>query len=103
MTKKPIRQLDGMYYIKTKAWPELFGSRQSVYKGFAYKTAGGLTRKDLLQNKLGRIVSVKKHKTASAERRLEKYGYYAKSGRFGYVKRKTQKKRTFKNFVPDEM
>ena len=103
MTKKPIRQLNGMYYIKNKAWPELFGSRQSVYKGFAYKTAGGLTRKDLFFNKNGRIVSAKKHQSASAERRLEKYGYYAKSGRFGYVKRKTQKKRTFKNFVPDEM
>jgi hypothetical protein len=46
MTKKPIRQLDGFYEIKGKKWPELFGSRQSVYKGFAYKTAGGLTRKD---------------------------------------------------------
>ena len=102
MTKKPIRQLDGYYYIKNKAWSELFGSRQSVYKGFAYKTAGGLTRKDLLQNKLGRIVSVKKHKSASAERRLEKYGYTARKGKFGYV-RKTQKKRASKKFVPDEM
>lgn len=102
MTKKPIRQLDGKYYIKNKAWPELFGSRQSVYKGFSYKTAGGLTRKDLMMNRHGRIISVKKHKTASAERRLEKYGYFAKKGRFGYV-RKTQKKHTSKNFVPDDM
>ncbi len=42
-------------------------------------------------NKNGRIVSAKKHKTATAEKRLEKYGYFARKGRFGYV-RKTQKK-----------
>ncbi len=91
MTKKPIRQLDGYYVIKGKKWKELFGSRESVYGGFAYKTAGNLTKKDLFFNKNGRIVSAKKHKTASIERRLEKYGYFARKGRFGYV-RKTQKK-----------
>lgn len=93
MTKKPIRQLDGYYVVKGKKWKELFGSRESVYNGFAYKTAGNLTKKDLFFNKNGRIVSAKKHKTASAERRLEKYGFYALKGKFGYV-RKTQKKRT---------
>ncbi len=102
MTKKPIRQLDGYYYIKGKRWPELFGSREQVFNQTAYKTPGGLTRADLIQNKWGRIVSAKKHKTASAERRLEKHGYSARKGKFGYV-RKTQKKRNFKNFVPDEM
>ena len=102
MTKKPIRQLDGMYVVKGRKWKELFGSREQVYNGTSYKTAGNLTKKDLFFNKNGRIVSAKKHKTATAEKRLEKYGFYAKSGRFGYV-RKTQKKRAFKNFVPDEM
>lgn len=102
MTKKPIRQLDGFYEIKGKKWKELFGSREQVYNGTSYKTAGSLTRADLMMNKNGRIVSVKKHKTASAERRLEKHGFYARKGKFGYV-RKTQKKRTSKNFVPDEM
>ena len=102
MTKKPIRQLDNYYHIKGKKWKELFGSREQVYNGTSYKTAGNLTKKDLFFNKNGRIVSAKKHKTASAERRLEKYGFYALKGKFGYV-RKTQKKRTFKNFVPDEM
>ena len=93
MTKKPIRQLDGYYYVKNKRWKELFGSRQQVYNGTSFKTEGGLTRADLMMNRHGRIVSVKKHKTASAERRLEKYGYTARKGKFGYV-RKTQKKRT---------
>ena len=103
MTKKPIRQLDGFYVVKGKKWKELFGSREQVYNGTAFKTAGNLTKKDLFFNKNGRIVSAKKHQSASAEKRLEKYGYSARRGRFGYVKRKTQKKRTFKNFVPDEM
>jgi hypothetical protein len=98
MTKKPIRQLDGYYYIGGRRWKELFGSREQVYNETAYKTAGNLTKKDLFFNKNGRIVSAKKHKTASAERRLEKYGYSARKGRFGYV-RKTQKKR---NFSPDD-
>jgi hypothetical protein len=65
-------------------------------------TPGGLTKKDLFFNKNGRIVSAKKHKTASIERRLEKHGYFARKGRFGYV-RKTQKKRALKNFVPNDM
>ena len=95
--------MDNYYHIKGRKWKELFGSRESVYNGFAYKTAGNLTKKDLFFNKNGRIVSAKKHKTATAEKRLEKYGFYALKGKFGYVKRKTQKKRTFKNFVPDEM
>jgi hypothetical protein len=102
MTKKPIRQLDNYYHINGKKWKELFGSRESVFNGNSYKTPGGLTRADLIQNKWGRIVSAKKHKTATVEKRLEKYGYSARKGRFGYV-RKTQKKRAFKNFVPDEM
>ena len=38
-------------------------------------------------NKWDRIVSAKKHKTAKKEKRLEKYGYFAKKGKFGYVRR----------------
>ena len=36
------------------------GSRLKVWNGTAEKTPGGLTRKDLKQNKYGRIVSVKR-------------------------------------------
>jgi hypothetical protein len=36
------------------------GSRRKVWNGTAEKTPGGLTRKDLKQNKYGRIVSVKR-------------------------------------------
>jgi hypothetical protein len=38
-----------------------------------------------------RIVSAVKFKTAKKEMRLQKYGYHAKKGKFGYVK-KTAKK-----------
>ena len=45
-------------------------------------------------NKNGRIVSRKKHETAKKEKRLEKYGYFAKKGKFGYVKMTSQKGRS---------
>lgn len=37
------------------------GSRRQVFNGFAEHTSGGLTMKDLMRNKYGRIVSRKKH------------------------------------------
>jgi len=39
-----------------------------------------------LMNKWGHIVSAKKHATAKKEKRLEKHGYFAEKGKFGYVK-----------------
>jgi hypothetical protein len=46
-------------------------------------------------NKWGRIVSAKKHATAKKEKRLEKHGFFAQKGKFGYVK-KTAKKQSRK-------
>lgn len=94
--KKPVRQLDGFYHVKGKKWPELFGSRIQVMNGTAFKTTGGLNKSDLLMNRWGRIVSVKKHRTAKVEKRLEKHGFFAKKGEFGYVK-KTPKNKTMKS------
>ena len=94
--KKPVRQLDGFYHVDGKKWPELFGTRIQVTNGTAYKTTGGLTKKDLLMNRWGRIVSAKKYVTAKKERRLEKSGYFAKKGKFGYVKRTARKSRSKK-------
>ena len=91
--KRPVRGDNGMYMVKGKNYPELFGSRQQVFNGTAYKTEGNLTKSDLMMNKWGRIVSVKKYKTAKKEKRLEKAGYYAEKGKFGYVKRDTKKNR----------
>ena len=91
--KRPHRNDDGTYHIQGKKYKELFGSRHQVWNKTAYKTTGNLTRKHLLMNKWGRIVSNKKHFTAKREKRLEKYGYYAKKGKFGYVTKMNTKKR----------
>jgi hypothetical protein len=77
----------GKYLINGKTYDMLVGSRASVYHGTAYKTTGELVKKDLVQNKNGRIVSVKKHTTAKRERRLEKAGYFTRKGKFGFVKK----------------
>ena len=69
-------KVDGVYNIKGKKFSKLIGSRAEVYHGTAFKTAGGLEKKDIMMNKNGRIVSVKKHKTAKKEKRLEKHGYF---------------------------
>ena len=90
--KRPSRSEDGTYHINGKKYNELFGSRQQVWNGTAFKTAGELTKKALMMNKWGRIVSSKKHKTAKKEKRLQKYGYFAEKGKFGYVKKNGTKK-----------
>jgi hypothetical protein len=75
-----------MYSINGKQFKELFGSRQQVMNGTAYKTAGELTKSHLMMNKWGRIVSRKKHATAKKEKRLLKHGFTAKKGKFGVIK-----------------
>lgn len=80
---------DGKEYMsKTGTRRQVFGT--SAHKPSAYMTSGGLTKKDLVLSH-GRIVSKKKHLTAKKEKRLEKHGYFAKKGKFGFVKRKTRK------------
>jgi len=91
--KRPVRNESGKYVIDGKAYKELFGSRIQVHNGTAYKTSGGLVKSDLMMNKWHRIVSAKKHKTAKKEKRLEEAGYFAKKGKFGYVKKETRKNR----------
>ena len=93
--KRPHRsEKDHMYHISGKKYPELFGSRTQVMNGSAYKTSGNLTKSELMMNKWGRIVSAKKHRTAKKERRLQKYGFFAKKGKFGYVKKSVKKRGT---------
>ena len=70
-----------------------FGSRAEVFHGTAKKTSGGLIKKDLIRNKRGAIVSKKKYLTAKKEKRLEKHGYFAKKGKFGYVKKAVTEKK----------
>ena len=90
--KRPVRAEDGTYTVKGKKYKELFGSREQVHNGTAYKTKSGLTKDDILMNKWGRLVSAKKHETAKKEMRLEKHGYSAKKGKFGYVKKSKTRK-----------
>lgn len=91
--KRPVRDpVKGTYTIKGVEYKELFGSREQVMNGTAYKTSGELTKDDLVVNKHGRIVSKVKYETSKKERRLEKYGYFAKKGKFGYVKKGTKRK-----------
>jgi len=89
--KRISKHSDGKYHIKGRVYDMLEGSRAQVWHETAFRTSGGLRRDDLKMNKHGRIVSMLKHKTAKKEKRLEKAGYFAKKGKFGYVK-KTAKK-----------
>lgn len=97
--KRPVRQDDGLFHLKNKTYKELFGSRQQVYNGTAYKTTGCLTKKDLVYTKNNRIVSLKKHISAKKEMRLVKHGYHTQKGKFGYVKKDVPKKKTMKKII----
>ena len=88
MVNRPDRKPDGFYHIKGAKFPELIGSRAKVWHKTAYKTAGQLTRKDLMQNEKGKIVSRKKHFSAKKEKRLEKAGCKTKKGTFRLFTRK---------------
>ena len=59
------------------------GSHAAVWHGTARKTSGGLTKRDLMKNKHGRIVSRKKHALGKkALKNLVKAGFKAKKGTF---------------------
>jgi len=65
-----------------------------VWHGTLKKTSGGLTKKDLMKNKWGRIVSKKKHKLAKKNKFLIKAGYVTQKGKFGAKKKKMTKKKS---------
>lgn len=87
------RSANGKYVVSGKSYDMLIGTRAQVWHGTAYKTSGGLTHGDIIQNKAGRIVSKAKHNTAKKEMRLVKAGYGTKKGKFGYVKLNKSSKR----------
>ena len=91
--RRILKAEDGKYHVKGKTYELLEGSRQQVGHDTAYKTSGGLTKKDLMYTKRRRWVSRKKHLSAKKEKRLEKHGYFAKKGTFGYVKKDKTRKR----------
>lgn len=64
------------------------GTKAQVWHGTAKHTSGGLTRKDLMKTKKGRIVSRKKHAAGKrALTRLRKAGFVAKKGTFRLFKK----------------
>ena len=81
-----MKHTDGRYHINGKTYKELIGKRAKVMHGTAYKTDGGLTKSHLKYNKSGKIVSLKKSKSAKKENRLKKHGWGFKKGSFGAVR-----------------
>ena len=64
------------------------GSKAQVYHGNAKRTSGGLTKKDLMKTKKGRIVSRRKHAAGKkALKNLRKAGFVAKKGTFKLFKK----------------
>ena len=64
------------------------GSKAQVFHGSAKHTSGGLTKKDLVQNKHGRIVS--RRKMAAGKKALKfltRKGYKARKGSFKLFKK----------------
>jgi len=77
------RTASGKYSVAGKTYPTLIGTRAQVWHGTSYKTTGDLTKKHLMKNKHGRIVSRSKHATAKREKRLARAGYLTRKGKFG--------------------
>ena len=64
------------------------GSKAQVWHGSAKHTSGGLTKKDLMKTKKGRIVSKTKHALGKKSlKNLRKAGYVAKKGTFKLFKK----------------
>lgn len=59
------------------------GSKSQVFHGTAKHTSGGLTKKDLMKTRKGRIVSKRKHAAGKkAIKRLYAKGFKPKKGTF---------------------
>tara|TARA_A100001011_G_C14006647_1_gene713710 strand:+ start:367 stop:705 length:339 start_codon:yes stop_codon:yes gene_type:complete len=86
MVKRVNKHSDGMYHVNGKTYKVLKGSRAAVWHETAFKTSGGLEKKDLVKNNRGRIVSKSKHNKMKTEKgsRFRKAGYeLAKRGKWG--------------------
>ena len=77
--KRPARNKDGKYNINGVIYDELFGNRELVYNGTAYKTKAGLTKNDLSINSSGKLVSKLKSIQETYALRFEKHGIHPPS------------------------
>lgn len=76
---------------------DIVGSRRRVFNGNALRTTGGLTKKDLMKNKHGEIVSIKASKAAKKTKNLRKFLQPKGSGAFGPKKTKKNKRNKTSN------
>jgi phage anti-repressor protein len=70
-TKRRDKSDDGFFHIDGRTYEILEGTRADVWNGNAYKTAGGLIKKDLLVNKDGKIVSKSKSIEGTINNKLD--------------------------------
>jgi len=77
----------GVRRMATRKLPRV-GSKAQVFHGTAAHTSGGLTKKDLMKTKKGRIVARRKHALGKKSlKNLVKAGYKAKKGTFKIFKK----------------
>jgi hypothetical protein len=88
--RRTKKNSDGKYHIKSGVFEQLIGSRAQVMHKTAYKTVGNLTKKHLVKNKRGRIVSRRAQKKAKKANRLVKAGYKTVRGKFGVFSKKNK-------------
>ncbi len=74
----------------------IIGSRAEVWHNVCEKTSGGLTKKDLMKTKKGRIVSRRKHAQGLKQiKKLFALGYKPTKGTFKVMRKSmAQKKKT---------
>jgi len=89
--RRTKKNSDGKYHIKSGVFEQLIGSRAQVMHKTAYKTVGNLTKKHLVKNKRGRIVSRRAQKKAKKANRLVKAGYKTVRGKFGVFSKKNKR------------
>ena len=71
INKRQDRAADGFFHRDGQLYELLEGTRNDVWQGKAYKTSGGLIKKDLLINKDGKIVSKCKYIDAIMNNKLD--------------------------------
>lgn len=87
------RNNTGKYTAPARNPIKTVGSRAEVWHAVAKHTSGGLTRADLMKNKHGRIVSIKKHNAGKKSiKRLKNLGFVAEKGSFKLFKKSDAKK-----------
>lgn len=93
--------------VKKKRVVKAVGNKASVYKGFAKRTSGGLTKKDIVRTKRKGVVSYKSKKKVQVAKRkksgggLKKWRDALKKARKELIKDgKIKDPKSFKSFAP---